>query len=53
MRLRIIVKHGDSYYIKLAPADMKDNKWKTGDELDIEDLVKINKRGKNGTKNRK
>ena len=42
-RLRSIGKYGNSFVIKLTPLDMKDLQLQEGDEIDIEDMVILNK----------
>ena len=42
MRPRKIMKIGNSYYIKLFPQDMTDLELKQYDEVDIEEINKIN-----------
>jgi len=37
MRNRPIQKIGSSYFIKLIPQDLKDLKWKLGEEVNIEE----------------
>ena len=46
VRLRQIKKYGDSNAIKLEPADLKDLGIATGDWIDIEDIIKEDR--KNG-----
>lgn len=46
MRIRKIVKVGSSFDIRLSPSDLKDLNLKEGDFVDIEDIVKRNKRFK-------
>lgn len=38
MRKRIIKKYGDTWVIKLEPADVKDFEFIEGDKVDIDDL---------------
>lgn len=40
MRMRKIVKVGNSFDIRLNPVDMKDLTLKEGDLVDIEDIIK-------------
>lgn len=39
-RIREIKKYGQSYAIKLEPADMKDYTLVAGDTVDVEDMIK-------------
>ena len=39
MRLRTIKKYGDSYAIKLEPADIRDFNLSVGQKVDIEDMI--------------
>ena len=41
MKLRKFGKYGNTDVIKLKPYDKVDNQWDYGDELNIEDVVKI------------
>lgn len=43
MRIRKIVKVGNSFDIRLASADMRDLNLKEGDFVDIDDITKRNK----------
>ena len=45
-RIRFVRKIGNSYYIKLEPADIKDYKFKIKDKIDISDIIKIKKKSK-------
>lgn len=45
MRIRKIKKYGNTFVIPLTSMDMKDLGYKEGDEIDIEDLVILNKKG--------
>lgn len=53
MRIRKIRKWGNSAVIPLISADMKDLDLKLGDEVDIDDIVKIKKTLQNGSKSQK
>lgn len=44
MRKRKIVKHGNSALILLAPNDLPDLDLKIGDEVDIDEIVKVKKK---------
>ncbi|KKN65927.1 hypothetical protein LCGC14_0476300 [marine sediment metagenome] len=44
MRLRKIKKYGNTFVIPLTVTDMKDLKFKDGDQVDIERLVKSKRR---------
>ena len=43
VRLREIGRFGNSWAIKLAPADMKDLQLELGDLINIDDIIKIKK----------
>jgi len=43
MRKRKIGKYGNAWVIKLNPIDIVDLKLKEGDEVDVEDMIKIKK----------
>ena len=45
-RIRFVRKIGNSYYVKLEPADIKDYKIKDEDKVDISDINKIKKKSK-------
>ena len=45
-RIRYIRKIGNSYYIKLEPADVKDYEFKIKDKVDISDIIKLKKKSK-------
>ncbi|MFW6130740.1 MAG: hypothetical protein ACOC56_06090 [Atribacterota bacterium] len=45
-RIRYIRKVGNSYYIKLEPADIKDYGFKDKDKVDISDINKLKKKSK-------
>jgi len=52
MRLRIIKKYGNSYGIKLEPADMRDLELAEGDVVDIDGLKVLQRKElKGGKKN--
>lgn len=42
MRLREVRKIGNSWFIKLDPADVKDFNLDEGNKMDIEDILIIN-----------
>ena len=44
MRLRQVVKWGNSFVIRLKPSDMKDLGLSEKDEVDIDDIVKYKKK---------
>ena len=46
MRIRVLRKYGNTFVIPLTSIDMKDLELKEGDEIDIEDLVILNKKVK-------
>lgn len=51
-RLRIIKKYGGTHFIQITSTDMRDFNLKEGDQIDIDDLIKI--RGdKHGNKKRR
>lgn len=53
-RLRQVKRYGNSYFIALSKIDMKDFELKVGDEVDITEVVKIDKKKtkvKNGKTN--
>ena len=41
MRKRKIGKYGHTLVIKLKPQDLQDMGWSIGDDVDIEDVVKM------------
>jgi len=43
MRKRIIKKYGNTWIIKLEATDVKDYKLQIGDEVDLEDILKVKK----------
>lgn len=45
MRKRKIRKYGNTFVIPLTAVDMQDLGYEEGDEIDIEDLVILNKKG--------
>jgi hypothetical protein len=55
MRLRNIIKYGNTYVIKLHTADIEDFGLVIGDKVDIDDLVllqeKISSKKRRGSKN--
>jgi hypothetical protein len=53
MRKRKVVKYGDSCLIRLAPSDMIDFDLKKGDEVDIEDISKLNEEEKKDGRRKK
>lgn len=46
MRIRTIRKYGNTFVIPLTSVDMKDLEIAEGDNIDIEDLVILNKNKK-------
>ena len=44
-RIREVTKYSSTYVIKLNPADMRDLEIKEGDQVDIEDIVFLKKKG--------
>jgi len=50
MRKRRVRKYGNTFVIPLTSMDMKDLELSEGDEIDIEDLVILNKKIKKRNK---
>jgi hypothetical protein len=50
MRSRQIVKRGGSYYIKLAPVDLKDFDLWVGDFINLSEIIKVKSKLKQGGK---
>lgn len=46
VRLREIIKYGNTYCIRLKSIDLKDLKLNVGDEIDIEDAIVKKRRNK-------
>ena len=47
---KIIKKQGNSALIRFTSDDMRIQKWRVGDVLDLSDVVKLKEANKNGNK---